>query len=350
MSKSRPWQRKAAGARTEDAADPAAEAAEGTPAATSDEVRPDPAPADGAADRSSTAVEAAAQPAATQAAPAAPAGPAGPAGTIFDDETAGDGSDDDRSTAGAAGDRTPAAGAVRRHRARDWTPFLLVRAAHPRQAVLTAVGITVAAALAGRPSRELALIFATVLVGQCILGWHNDLVDEPVDLAHERTGKPISDGRLDPGTAWFTLCCGVLLVVPLAVSNGVVAGLCYLASVVVGMIGNVVLRRGLLSFVPWAVSFALYPAFLSYGGWGGSAHGPAPEIVMVVLSALLGVGVHVLLALWGLVADNDDGWTYLPLKLGLRMGAGRLLTLSLIYALVVTAALLYAGHEVGLSQ
>ena len=347
MSKSRPWQRKAAGARTEDAADPAAEAAEGTPAATSDEVRPDPAPADGAAGRSSAAaVEAAAQPAATQAAPS---------GTIFDDETPGDetpgdGPHHDRSTAGTAGGRMPAAGAVRRHRARDWTPFLLVRAAHPRQAVLTAVGITVAAALAGRPSRELALVFATVLVGQCILGWHNDLVDEPVDLAHERTGKPISDGRLDPGTAWFTLCCGVLLVVPLAVSNGVVAGLCYLASVVVGMIGNVVLRRGLLSFVPWAVSFALYPAFLSYGGWGGSAHGPAPEIVMVVLSALLGVGVHVLLALWGLVADNDDGWTYLPLKLGLRMGAGRLLTLSLIYALVVTAALLYAGHEVGLSQ
>jgi len=237
-----------------------------------------------------------------------------------------------------------------RRRVRDWTPFLLARAAHPRQALLTAIGMGVAAALEGRPSRELALICATVLVGQCILGWHNDLVDEPVDLAHERTGKPIADGRLDPGTVWFTLCCAVLLVVPLAVSNGVIAGLCYLASVVVGMVGNVVLRRGLLSFVPWAISFALYPAFLSYGGWGGSVHGPPPQILMVVLSALLGVGVHFLLALWGLVADNDDGWTYLPLKLGLRMGAGRLLALTLVYSVVVVAAMLYVGHEVGLSQ
>ena len=32
------------------------------------------------------------------------------------------------------------------------TPFLLVRAAHPRQALITAVGMTVAAALAGGPA------------------------------------------------------------------------------------------------------------------------------------------------------------------------------------------------------
>ena len=35
-----------------------------------------------------------------------------------------------------------------------------------------------------------------------------------------------------------------------------------------------------------------------------------------MLAALLGIGVHLLTALWGLVPDNEDGWTYLPLKLG----------------------------------
>lgn len=271
--------------------------------------------------------------------------------TIFDDA----GLDDAGAGAPAKGAaRSAGSGAtrepVRRRGLRDWTPFLLVRTAHPRQAVLTALGVAAAAALDGRPSRELALVFGTVLIGQCILGWHNDLVDEPVDLAHERTGKPIADGRLDAGTAWFALCVGVLLVVPLAVSNGVTAGLCYLASVVIGMVGNVVLRRGLLSFVPWAASFALYPFFLSYGGWGGSAEGDPPQTVIVVLAAALGIGVHVLLALWGLVADNEDGWTYLPLKLGLRMGATRLLVLDLVYSAAVVAGLLYAGHEVGLSR
>jgi 4-hydroxybenzoate polyprenyltransferase len=235
-------------------------------------------------------------------------------------------------------------------RALDWAPFALVRAAHPRQAAVTALIMAALAAIDERAGREVGLVFATVLVGQAILGWHNDLVDAPADRTHERQGKPIADGRLEPGTAWFALCCAVLLVVPLAISNGIPAGPFYLASVAVGMIGNVVLRRGLLSFVPWALSFALYPAFLSYGGWGGGHHGAAPEPAVVALSALLGVGVHVLLALWGLVADNADGWTYLPLKLGLRLGASRLLLAASIYTVVIAAALAYVVSQVGLRR
>jgi hypothetical protein len=64
---------------------------------------------------------------------------------------------------------------------------------------------------------------------------------------------------------------------------------------------------------------------------------------------VLGIGVHVLLALWGLVDDNEDGWTYLPLKLGLRLGATRLLIVSLLCTAAVVAGLVYAGDQVGLS-
>ena len=85
------------------------------------------------------------------------------------------------------------------------------------------------------------------------------------------------------------------------------------------------LRRGLLSWLPWAASYALYPAFLSYGGWGGAGDRRPAEPALVVLAALLGVGVHVLCALPGLVADNEDGYRHLPLRLALRIGATRLL-------------------------
>jgi 4-hydroxybenzoate polyprenyltransferase len=237
-----------------------------------------------------------------------------------------------------------------KRRVRDWAPLLLLRAAHPRLALLTALGLTIAAALDNRPLRELVLVFATVLVGQAVLGWHNDLVDRRTDLAHERPSKPVADGRLEPGTVWFALCCGVLLVVPLALTNGTRAGIAYLLSVLVGLLGNLVLRHGVLSFLPWVISYALYPFFLSYGGWSTSATGSPPEWVMVGLAAALGLGVHFLLALWGLVADNEDGWTYLPLRLGLRIGASRLLAIASVYVVVVVAALLYAGHEVGLSR
>src|SRR5689334_25366883 len=105
----------------------------------------------------------------------------------------------------------------------DSWPVLLVRTAHPRQGVLTAAALAAVAALDARPGREIALVAVTVLVGQTLLGWHNDIVDRDLDRAHHRTGKPIADGRLDTGTAWFAWCCGLLLLVPLAVNNGVLA-------------------------------------------------------------------------------------------------------------------------------
>jgi 4-hydroxybenzoate polyprenyltransferase len=233
----------------------------------------------------------------------------------------------------------------------DLTPLLLVRAAHPRQAVVTAVAMALAAALAGRPSRELLLILVTVLVGQVILGWFNDLVDRARDARHQRSGKPLADGRLEPGTVWFCLALAVFLVVPLSVANGLYAGSAYLASLAIGLVGQWVwLRKGLLSWLPWAAAFALYPAFLSYGGWGGQARGAPPELLVTALAALLGIGVHFLTALWGLVADHEDGWTYLPLRLGLRIGASRLLWVAGTYTALVLVALAFAGTYVGLAQ
>jgi 4-hydroxybenzoate polyprenyltransferase len=236
-------------------------------------------------------------------------------------------------------------------RVRDLTPFLLVRAAHPRQALVTAVGMAVAAALAGRPSRELLLILCTVLVGQVILGWFNDLVDRTRDARHHRAGKPLADGRLDPGTVWFCLALAVFLVVPLSIANGRYAGSAYLISLAIGLVGQWVwLRKGFLSWLPWAAAYALYPAFLSYGGWGGQVKGAPPELLVTGLAALLGIGVHLLTALWGLVPDHEDGWTYLPLKLGLRIGASRLLWVAGTYTVLVLVALAFAGTHVGLAQ
>jgi len=229
------------------------------------------------------------------------------------------------------------------------TPALLIRAAHPRQAFLVTLVLTACAALSGRPGREVVLVAATVLVGQMVLGWHNDLVDAAADQRHQRI-KPIVDG-LDRSTVSFALSCAVLLLIPLAVSNGLMAGACYGASVLVGLLGNLrspLVRMGPLSWLPWAVSFGLYPAFLSYGGWGGQASGEPPSITLTALSALLGIGVHVFTALWGLVADDADHWHYLPLWLARRLGATTVLVGSIVYLGIVGAAIAIVAQQSGL--
>lgn len=249
----------------------------------------------------------------------------------------------------AAPSSPPPAGERRRSIAHS-SPVLLLRAAHPRLGALTAAGLALAAALSGRPGREVVLVLATALVGQAVLGWLNDLVDRKRDAKRLPSGKPVADGYLDPSTGWFALICAVLLLVPVAITNGVVAGSLYLGSVALGAFGNVALRRGWLSWVPWAAAYALYPGFLSYGGWGGQATGSPPQPAMVALAAALGVGVHVLCALPGLVADHEDGVRHLPLRLALRTGATRLLVAALVWTALALAALLVVGADVGLSR
>lgn len=231
-------------------------------------------------------------------------------------------------------------------------PVALFRASHPRQALLTAVLVAVGAAVAGRATREVGLVFATVLVGQVLLGWHNDLVDAKRDAAHDRPRKPIAQGKVDSGNVWFTLACGVLLLVPLAVANGVEAGIAYLASVAIGFAANAgLLRRTRYSYLTWMVSFALLPAFVSYGGWGGASTGGGPPTILVTaLVALLGVGVHVLTSLRGLVDDNADGIRHLPLRIALKTGAPRLLLLSGVYTGAVSVAIVIAALTVGIVQ
>jgi len=130
----------------------------------------------------------------------------------------------------------------------------------------------------------------------------------------------------------------------------VTAGCLYLASVGIGLLGNLILRKGWLSWVTWAASYALLPGFLSYGGWGGQATGNPPATAMVALAAALGVGVHFLCALPGLVTDHENGFRHLPLRVALKVGATRLLIASLAWTGLALVGLLLVGNAVGLSQ
>ena len=230
------------------------------------------------------------------------------------------------------------------------TALSLVLAAHPLYALAVTVGVTAAAALSGRPMPEVGLVAVTVLGGQVTVGWLNDVVDRERDRAVGRLDKPVALGWVDPGTVTFSLSVVVLAVVPLSVANGTYAGLAHLGAVLAAWLANTGIRRTVLSWLPLAVSFGLLPAFLSYGGLGGGLHGGPPTWAMTVLAFVLGIGVHFLRVLPELVQDNETGVRHLPLRVALRIGAPKLLWISVTATFLVAAGMVVAGLTVGLRQ
>jgi 4-hydroxybenzoate polyprenyltransferase len=226
----------------------------------------------------------------------------------------------------------------------------LVLASHPLPSLAMTVGVSAAAALTGRSAIEVGLVAATVLSGQLTVGWLNDVVDRHRDKQVGRRDKPVAMGWVDPGTVTFFIALAVLLVVPLSVANGTYAGIAHLLAVASAWLYDLWFKRSVLSWLPYAVSFGLLPAFLSYGGLGGGMHGGPPTIAMTVLAALLGVGIHFLNALPDLVQDNQTGVRHLPLRIALRIGAPRLLWLSMAFTGLVGAGVVAAGLTVGVTQ
>ncbi len=226
----------------------------------------------------------------------------------------------------------------------------LLRTSHPVESLVIALGVTLGAVLVGRPTREVALVLATVLLGRMTAGWLNDAADRRRDAAAGRLDKPVAQGWIDGGTVTFSVACATCVLVPLSISNGTAAGIAHLLSVLAAWIYCTRIKTTRLSFLPWAVSFALLPAFLSYGGWGGGLHGGPPTILMTVLAGLLGIGVHVLLSVQDLVGDNKIGLRTFPLLLALKIGAGKLLAVAAVFTLAVLGAMVAAGLSSGLTQ
>jgi 4-hydroxybenzoate polyprenyltransferase len=225
----------------------------------------------------------------------------------------------------------------------------LLLACHPLPTVAMTIALTAAAALSGRSGVECALVAATVLTGQLTVGWINDVVDRDRDAQVARQDKPVAMGWIDPGTVTFATSCVVLLVIPLSVANGTEAGIAHLGAVFSAWLYNFWFKRTVLSWLPYAVSFGLLPAFLSYGGLGGGYHGGPPTVAMTVLAALLGIGIHFLNVLPDLVEDNETGVRHLPLRIALRIGAPKLLWISTTYTALVAAGILVAALTVGLT-
>jgi 4-hydroxybenzoate polyprenyltransferase len=226
----------------------------------------------------------------------------------------------------------------------------LVRSAHPKQAVFLAVVLGVLAAIDGRAEREYLLVGAAVLCVQLSLGLSNDLCDQRHDYRAQTTGKPVATGALPATRASYWMYVLILLAVPLSMYSGTAAGVALVATLPIGWVHNRWLHRTVFSWLGWTLTFGLLPAFLAYGGWGKGVHGDAPTYAATGAAAAVGFCLHFVTTLGDLVDDNKAGARNLPLRIALRIGAPRLLVLTILLTTAAVAGLAMATLTVGLRQ
>lgn len=214
----------------------------------------------------------------------------------------------------------------------------LLAACHPRPAVAVTATATALAAACGHGWRGCALIGLAVLAGQLSIGWSNDWLDAHRDLAAGRADKPVVTGRLAARTAGLAAGAAVAVCVPLSVACGLLAAAAHLAGVTGGWLYNLGLKRTWWSWLPYATSFGLVPAFVILALPGE----PWPAWWAPLAGALLGMGAHIANVLPDIADDLATGVRGLPQRLGVRLGTGGVRLIAPLPLLAATTVLAFA--------
>jgi 4-hydroxybenzoate polyprenyltransferase len=145
----------------------------------------------------------------------------------------------------------------------------------------------VLALLAGRGWGTVWVVLA-VLAGQLFVGWTNDYVDGKRDTDARRTDKPIALGEISPRLVAIAAAVAGIATIPLSLASGVAATVVHVVGVLSATAYNLGLKATAVSVVPYALSFAMVPAFITLG----LAHPHWPPAWVTVAASLTGVGGH----------------------------------------------------------
>lgn len=155
-------------------------------------------------------------------------------------------------------------------------------------------------------------IAIAILVGQCVVGWTNDLVDLPLDRAAGRSKKPLVAGKITTAqlkpAIFFAL--GLAIVLSLISPLGVRGTLVHALGLLSATFYNFKLKKTLLSVLPYVVSFGSLPWTIYFSA------GKHPPLWLVLGFILISSAFHFLNVLKDLEMDVSQGVLGLPQRAG----------------------------------
>jgi len=151
-----------------------------------------------------------------------------------------------------------------------------------------------------------------IFAGQLVVGWSNDFIDAPLDIAAHRTKKPIVSKEINPeqlkGSIVFALVAAVLL--SLFSPLGLTGTLINFLGILSATFYNLKLKSTILSPLPYIVSFGALPWAIYLPA------GNQPSLWLYLDFILIAVAFHFFNVLKDFQWDVDQGVLGLPQRLG----------------------------------
>jgi 4-hydroxybenzoate polyprenyltransferase len=205
--------------------------------------------------------------------------------------------------------------------------FVFLRAAHfgPTVIVTTASFLLSLSQYSIIDSLRVAI---AIFAGQLVVGWSNDFIDAPLDIAAHRTKKPIVSKEINPEQLKKSILVALLAALLLSLFSplGLTGTLIHFLGILSATFYNFKLKPTILSPIPYIVSFGALPWAIYLPA------GNHPPLWLYLDFMLIAVAFHFFNVLKDFQWDINQGVLGLPQRLG--RNASLVISISLVISAI----------------
>jgi 4-hydroxybenzoate polyprenyltransferase len=167
-----------------------------------------------------------------------------------------------------------------------------------------------------------------IFAGQLVVGWSNDFIDAPLDIAAHRTKKPIVSKEINPEQLKKSILVALFAALLLSLSSplGLTGTAIHFLGILSATFYNLKLKSTILSPIPYIVSFGALPWAIYL------PTGDQPPLWLFIDFMLIAVAFHFFNVLKDFQWDINQGVLGLPQRLG--RNASLVISISLVISAI----------------
>ena len=208
--------------------------------------------------------------------------------------------------------------------------YAFLRAAHFGPTIIVTT-ITFLLSLSQYSPIDALRVGLAIFAGQLVVGWTNDFIDAPLDIAAQRTTKPIVGKEINPDQLKKSVLIALVAALLLSLFSplGLTGTLIHFLGILSATLYNLKLKPTVLSPLPYIVSFGSLPWAIYLPA------GNQPPLWLFIDFMLIAVAFHFFNVLKDFQWDVNQGILGLPQRIGKNA------SLFISISLVISALLVF---------